>query len=162
MKKRNLAISILLVLIVISHTSCKEKNNELHKETKEQLMPEEEIVEQKTEPIAQQEPEVVVKEELDESVVQIIRESFHKEYGEGTRMEEKTVGDWLKITYYDIPSEENSYSSFYIISISIPLTIHPDLKGDLNHDGKDDFIIPVGLAYGNIETSNYHIFINKN
>lgn len=167
MKNAKTTLAILLTLVtVFIFTSCKEKSVETNEVIKEQVVSEEKVVEQKTEPRTQQEPEVV-REKLDESVIWTIRERFHKEYGEGTRMEEEIVessyaGTILNITYYSIPTLENAYNDFYIISINIPLTIHPDLKGDLNRDGKDDLIAWTGLAYGNIETTEYHIFINNN
>lgn len=160
MKQRNLALIILLTLTVFSLTSCKEKPVETNDTFLEQLLLEKDSIVQKPEIdeiIQRPEP---VREKLEESVLKTIKDYFHKKYGKKSKIEEKKEDSELKISYQQITEEKDVRENFEWISIYIPLTVHPDLKGDINNDEKDDIIVEVYTEfYHNNAESIYFLFL---
>lgn len=96
---------------------------------------------------------------LDLSIIQRIEDYFHKEYGEGTTREVVKNDTVSKITYHTIPNGDEEYSDPPLAYITIPLTKHQVLEGDLNNDDKSDLAITVLVHPGGSNSLYHYVFI---
>jgi hypothetical protein len=109
---------------------------------------------------------------VDKNIINIIKNYYKNNYGEGARLEESISDTVIYMTYYNIPKNSDDYEGD-LISITIPLinredhsTPKPILFGDINNDRNSDLLISVqtygGGGGGNIWWQDIFAFISEN